>query len=307
MNGIRQRATALGLALALMLGGVMAQAQTGTPPAGDAQAAAEKRAASLHPQQGHVALSQAHATLDLGQAYDFYGPDDARTIIVELWNNPPTAADGVLGMVLPAGKSPLSDAWGAVITYDLSGHVDDGDANDTDYAEILDNLKKAVESRNPDRVAKGYQAMHLSGWAEYPRYNPATHSVVWAQDLAFDGEAAHGLNYDLRTLGRNGVLSVNFVSSMARLPEIREAAASFANHAAFDPGARYADYDPSIDKKAEYGVGGLVAAGLGVALAKKLGLLALFVKFIKPLSFVVIAFVAVLRRRIGGLFRRGGE
>jgi uncharacterized membrane-anchored protein len=294
-------------ALALMLDGVMVVAQTATPAADDAQAVAERRAASLHPQQGHIVLRDARATLDLGQAYDFYGPDDARTIIVELWNNPPSVADGVLGMVMPAGKSPLSDAWGAVVTYDPSGHVDDGDANDTDYAEILESLKKATEERNADRIAKGYQATHLSGWAEYPQYNPVTHSVVWAQDLAFEGEEGHGLNYDLRTLGRNGVLSVNFVSSMARLPEIRAAAASFADHAAFDPGARYADYDPSIDKKAEYGVGGLVAAGLGVVLAKKLGLLALFVKFIKPLSFAVIAFVAVLRKRIGGMFRRGGE
>ena len=294
-------------ALALMLNGVMAAGQSATPAADDAQAMAEKRAASLHPQTGHVALRDAHATLDLGQVYDFYGPDDARTIIVELWHNPPSVGQGVLGMVLPAGKSPLSDAWGAVVTYDASGHVDDADANDTDYAEILDSLKKGTEERNPDRIAKGYQATHLSGWAEYPRYNPATHTVVWAQDLAFEGEAAHGLNYDLRTLGRNGVLSVNFVSSMARLPEIRTAAASFAAHAAFDTGARYADYDPSIDKKAEYGVGGLVAAGLGVVLAKKLGLLALFVKFIKPLSFAVIALFAVLRKRIGGLFRRGGE
>lgn len=277
-------------------------------PANDAaQAADEKRAAALHPQQGHVILRDAHASLDLGQAYDFYGADDARTIIVDLWKNPPTSADGVLGMVLPAGKSPLSDAWGAVVSYDASGHVADDDAADTDYAEILDSMKKATEGRNADRTAKGYQATHLSGWAEYPKYNPTTHSVVWAQDLAFDGEAAHGLNYDLRTLGRNGVLSVNFVSSMARLPEIREAAASFATHAAFDSGARYADYDPSIDKKAEYGVGGLVAAGLGVAVAKKLGFLALFVKFIKPLSIAVIAVFVALRKRIGGLFRRGGE
>jgi len=292
---------------ALMFDGVMAAAQSAAPPVEDAQGVAEKRAAALHPQQGHVALGEAHASLDLGQAYDFYGPEDARTIIVELWHNPPAVADGVLGMVLPAGKSPLSEAWGAVVTYDASGHVDDADANDTDYAEILDSLKKATEERNPDRIAKGYQATHLSGWAEYPRYNPATHSVVWAQDIAFEGEEGHGLNYDLRTLGRNGVLSINFVSTMARLPEIRAAAASFADHAAFDPGARYADFDPSIDKKAEYGVGGLVAAGLGVVLAKKLGLLALFVKFIKPLSFAVIALIAVLRRRIGRLFRRGGE
>ena len=66
---------------------------------------------SLKPQQGKVALPEAKATLDLGAAYDFYGPTDARAILVNVWGNPPENADGVLGLVMPAGKSPLTDAW----------------------------------------------------------------------------------------------------------------------------------------------------------------------------------------------------
>ena len=42
----------------------------------------------------------AKAALDLETTYDFCGPADARTILVNLWGNPAEIADGVLGMVM---------------------------------------------------------------------------------------------------------------------------------------------------------------------------------------------------------------
>ena len=270
-------------------------------------AQAMKVAETLKPQRGKVSLPEAHVTLDLGTAYDFYGPDDAKKILVDVWANPPEAASGVLGLVMPAGQSPVSDSWGAVLTYEATGYVEDSDAQEADFNAILEDLKTASEESNKERVAAGYPALHVAGWAESPKYDPRTHSVVWARDLLVDGNPEHTLNYDLRTLGRNGVLSVNFIAGMKQLPEIRKAAGDFASHASFDAGARYADFDPSIDEKAEYGIGGLVAAGVGVAAAKKLGFLALLAKFLKPILIGVVALFAALARFGKGLFGRGGE
>ncbi|GGY97689.1 hypothetical protein GCM10011614_10950 [Novosphingobium colocasiae] len=259
---------------------------------------------SLHPQQGRIAIDQASATLDLGTAYDFYGRDDARKILVDIWGNPPEAATNVLGIVMPASASPISDGWGAVVTYEDSGFVSDDDAADVDYNELLGQMREGEADRNAERKRQGYTGIHLAGWAEQPKYDPATHSVIWAQDLTFDDTQAHTLNYDVRTLGRKGVLSINFVSSMAQLPSIRQAAHAFTAHAAFDPGARYADYDASTDKKADYGVAGLIAAGVGVAAAKKLGFLAILLKFLKPILLAVVAGFAFLRKRVMALFGR---
>jgi hypothetical protein len=86
---------------------------------------------------------------------------------------------------------------------------------------------------------------------------------------------------------------------MAKLDETRTAAARFARAAEFDQGARYADYMLG-DAKAEYGVAGLVAAGVGVAAAKKLGLLAVILAFGKKFIVLIIAGLALL----GGVFRR---
>ncbi|MBO9519467.1 MAG: DUF2167 domain-containing protein [Porphyrobacter sp.] len=257
---------------------------------------------SLHPRTGTIPLPEAKATLELGDDYLFYGPADAERIIVDAWGNPPTAGDGVLGLVMPAGTTPLSDAWGAVVTYESTGYVSDEDAADADYAAILAELKEGTAANNADRRAEGYPEIEVIGWAEDPKYDKLSHSVVWARDLKFGRDETHALNYDFRSLGRHGVLSINVISSMPELANVRIAARDFASHAHFDAGARYEDFDSTIDRKAEYGIGGLVAAGVGVAAAKKAGLLALLLKFLKPILVGIAVLFGTFFRKVKRLF-----
>ncbi|MEL6738380.1 MAG: DUF2167 domain-containing protein, partial [Pseudomonadota bacterium] len=235
----------------------------------------------LDPKTGKVSLPAANATLDLGADYIFYDADDAREILTVLWGNPPETVQNALGLVMPAGSSPLSDEWGAVVSFEETGYVSDDDAQDTDYDELLASLQKGTEQSNQARMQAGYPEINLVGWAERPVYDRSTHSVVWAQDLAFSDSDVNTLNYDVRSLGRYGVLSLNLVSGMPELPRIREAAKDFAMHASFDEGARYQDFDPSTDSTADYGIAGLIAGGAGAAaLAKKTGFLAVILAFL---------------------------
>ena len=137
---------------------------------------------------------------------------------------------------------------------------------------------------------------------------PATVIRGACHEIKFSDAETDTLNYDVRSLGRSGVLSVNMISAIPHLAEVKAAAHAFAGHAAFDPGARYTDFNPDLDKQAEYGVGGLVAAGAGVLIAKKLGLLAIFGKivfgFLKPILLGILALVAVFKNRIMALFGR---
>ena len=48
-----------------------------------------KLAKGLKPQHGKIALPAAKASLDLGTAYDFYGPADAKTILIDIWATRP--------------------------------------------------------------------------------------------------------------------------------------------------------------------------------------------------------------------------
>lgn len=265
--------------------------------------------AGLHPRTGDVPIVEAKATLHLGDSYYFLGPDDARKILVDAWHNPPSAAEGVLGLVFEKGKDFMDpDAWSAVVTYEADGYVSDEDARTADYAALLTQLKDAQEQANTARKEQGYAALHLVGWAQQPTYDATSHSVVWAKTLHADDESGNGLNYDVRLLGRFGVLSLNMLSDMNHLDSVRAAAAGLSQAVTFDSGARYADFVPDVDKKAGYGIAGLVAAGVGVAAAKKLGFLALALGFGKKfIALILVAFAAVGRFVMGLFGKRKAE
>ena len=258
--------------------------------------------AQLHPRTGRIAIPEAQATLDLGDKYLFYGAEDAKRILAEAWGNRPDESS-VLGLVMPAGTTPFSDAWGAVVTFEPTGYVEDGDARDADYAAMMTEMQEASVAANEERRTAGYPAVNVFGWAQVPSYDSVAHSVVWARELAFEGEGVNSLNYDLRTLGRTGVLSINLVTTMPEISKMRAVAGDFAQLAAFDAGARYDDFNPDTDEAAGYGIAGLVAGGVGLAVAKKAGLLVLLLKFIKPIliGLVVLfgAFAGRIRKLVG--------
>ena len=251
---------------------------------------------------GEVILKGAPARLQVSDAFDFYDKAGARKILEDIWGNPPD--DTVLGMIFPAGVSPVDAAWGAVLTYEASGYVRDDDAAAVDYAELLQDMQKATREANKERTRLGYATVELRGWAERPRYEAGTHRLYWAKDLVFsDSEGAGTLNYDMRLLGRGGVLSINFIGAIEALEEVRAAAPDVLAMAAFNPGQTYADFQPG-DKTAGYGVAALIAGGAGAAVLKKAGLLTVVLAFLKKGWILIPLALGGLWRMITGLFRR---
>lgn len=263
-------------------------------------------AASLHPRQGQVGLPEAHASLNLGTTYDFLGPAEAKRVLVEAWGNPPDSVKEVLGMILPHGKSFIDADWGAVITYDQTFYVSDKAAAKSDYDKLLKDMQSGEADANAERRKAGFQPVHLVGWAEAPSYDRAHHDLVWAREIQFEGESPNTLNYDVRHLGRAGVLSLNVIATMPQLAQVHEAAREVAAAAEFDPGARYADHEAS-DKRADYGLVGLVAAGAGLAVAQKAGLLGLLVILAKKGLVVIFAGGAAIAAWFRRLFGRSAK
>ncbi|MBW8304288.1 MAG: DUF2167 domain-containing protein [Brevundimonas sp.] len=300
------------LALGLLTATAVTAAPSPVQPTAEQQAEVRRMEAlldSLDPQKGDISLPGAKATLALGEAYYFLGADDARRVLTEGWGNPPSVVEGVIGMVFPAGKSPLDDTWGAVITWVGDGYVSDTDAASIDYADLLGQLKAGEEEQNRALVAEGYAASTLVGWAQQPSYDPARHNLIWAKEIAFAGSSENTLNYDVRVLGREGVLSMNIIAQMSDLASIGGEATKLMNTASFQAGAQYSDYQEGVDKKAAYGVGGLIAGGAALAVAKKAGLLGILLLFLKK-GWVVIAIAGTaVWRWLSNLTRgrRGGE
>jgi uncharacterized membrane-anchored protein len=259
---------------------------------------------NLHKQTGDVAIPAAHAVMHLGTRYYFLGPDEAKRVLTDIWGNPPSAVGHVLGMILPADKSVVENGWGAVVTYQDSGYVPDTDASSQDYDKVLDDLREGEATDNEARKKAGYPELHVVGWAQQPSYDKASHALIWARDLKSSDSTIDGLNYDVRSLGRHGVLSLNIVWDMPHLTEVRAAAADLGKAAGFEKGSAYADYDKSVDKTAEYGLAGLVAAGVGAVAVKKLGILAIMLGFGKKLFVLVAIGAAAAWKRIKRLFVR---
>ncbi|NIJ20966.1 putative membrane-anchored protein [Sphingomonas naasensis] len=281
--------------------GEAAAASPGLPPA---MVALEK---SLHPQSGDVRIPEAKAVLHLGDRYYFLPAAEAKRVLVEAWHNPPETGDGVLGLVLAKDTTIFDNVWGAVISYEDTGHVDDADARSQDYGTVLKGMQDGTEQQNADRKQAGYPAMHLVGWAQPPSYDGVNHSLIWARELAVEGDPANGLNYDVRLLGRTGVLSLNMLASMKDIGDVRSAAQSFGRSVSFEPGGGYSDFNASTDKAAEYGLAGLVAGGVAVGVAKKVGLLAIFLKFGKVILLGVAAFGAAAWGAVRKFFGRKDE
>lgn len=296
--------------LALAAAFVLPPALHAQPAPANGQESAESRIRNisqrLHPITGDIRIAQANAVLHLGQDYYFLPAAEARIVLTEAWDNPPEIARNVLGMVFPAGRTFADDTWGAVITYEASGYVNDTDAASVNYDELLVTLRGDEAAINAERARQGFPATHLVGWAQQPLYDPRAHSVVWAQNVQFAGQGENSLNYDVRLLGRRGVLSLNMVTIMSKLAETREAARRLAAAAEFNAGERYADYRPG-DQVAEYGIAGLIAAGVGATVAKKMGLIAIILAFGKKAIIFIIAGIALFWRRIRRLFGGGDE
>lgn len=255
---------------------------------------------TLRPQSGDIILRGGLATLHVPRDFDFYDAADAETILVDIWGNPPGQA--VLGMLMPSAYSPLDwESWAVTIDYIEDGYVSDADAADIDYADLLRDMKSEVRNANRERVDAGYGSIELVGWAEPPRYDAADKKLYWAKELRFDGSSETTLNYEIRALGRRGVLNMTFIAATSQLAEINAARDSVLGMAEFNEGNRYADFDPELDKVAAYGVGALVAGKV----AAKAGLLGAALLLLKKFGIFLLIGLAAFGRKLKGFF--GGK
>lgn len=260
-----------------------------------AQAAIEKFLASLHFKDGKIDLPGGIATLNLPSSFRYLDPQDTEGVLTEAWGNPP--GNSSLGMIVPTNTSLLSaEGWGVIITYDEDGHVKDDDADSIDYKELLEDMQKATQEANEERKKQGYDTLTLVGWAESPHYDKDTHKLYWAKELASEHATQHSLNYNIRVLGRQGVLVLNGVAGMSQIGQIRQEMQKVIAFTEFTSGNTYTDFNSSTDKTAAYGIAALVAGGAAAKMGLFAKLLALLLAFKKFVILGAIALAAGIKK-----------
>jgi uncharacterized membrane-anchored protein len=209
----------------------------------------------------------------------------------------------LLGLVFPQAEGD-ADGWFITIRFEDAGYVKDDDARDWNADELLKSYREGTEASNEERKAMGALPIEILGWAEKPAYDAQTHRLAWAMSSREKGAPAdepQGVNYNTYVLGREGYITMNLVTGLAQLPAHKPAAQNLLAALNFVDGKRYADFNGSTDKVAEYGLAALV---VGVA-AKKLGLIAMGGLFLAKFAKVILLGLAVFGAGAVKLFKRG--
>jgi uncharacterized membrane-anchored protein len=240
-----------------------------------------------------VDLGKDLAEIALPETVAFAGPADTKKLL-ELMGNIPKGSE--LGLIVPKAED---QGWFIVFRFDGIGLVKDDDADKIDADGLLASIKEGTQAANEERKKRGAGTIEVIGWAEPPRYDAKSHNLTWAI-LGKNDDGTEIVNYNVRVLGRKGVMEVKLVESadkyVAAKPAVEGVLAAFN----YKAGKTYAEWVPG-DKVAEYGLTALVAAGAGAA-AVKTGLLAGLWKVVAKAGKLIVLAVLGLFGAIGKLF-----
>ena len=246
-------------------------------------------------ERGLIDLDNGVAHINVPIGYKYLDAEQSNTILTDYWGNPPSET---LGMLFPENSTLIGDdfIYAVEISYMKDGYIDDSDAKDIDYDDLLDEMKEDTRLESIERVKMGYDAVEFVGWASEPFYDEMTKKLHWAQEIKFDNSDINTLNYNIRVLGRKGFLNLNVIGEMPVLPKVKNDVNAILESVEFNEGYRYSDFNPDIDEVAAYGIGGLIA---GKVLAKA-GFFAVLLKFWKFIAIGAVAVFAGLKKRIFG-------
>lgn len=242
---------------------------------------------------GCIALPACHAQIEVPEGFLFLDEPQARKLLVDYWDNPESKISDLLGVLVPCDNECFYQINVAfVITYDNCGYIKDSDANSVDYDELLGNMQESYKERNKS-LPEEYRST-IKGWTVPPHYDQLNHALIWARTLEF--MSGMTVNYDMRILGKDGLVSINAVVSPENVNEVVSLESTMVQSIRFDKGYAYFDFNPNRDRVSDWTIGGLVAGGI---LAKsgalsKLGILLL--KFWKIIAVGAVGIAAGIKK-----------
>lgn len=208
------------------------------------------------------------AEINVPGNYHFASGDDTRKLM-ELFGNQPT--DREVGYI-----APKTDEWFMIFEFDETGYIKDDEKNSLDADKILQGFKDGDKEANKWRREQNLPELDIIGWHKKPAYDPVTNNLEWA--TIYQSEGQKGINYNIRYLGRKGVMEVVIVADEKNLVKTVASAKKILSSYAFSAGNKYSEFRDG-DKIAEYGLAALVGGG-ALAVAAKSGLLQKFWKLI---------------------------
>lgn len=257
---------------------------------------------TLHYKTGTISLGNGVAKIQVDNGFRFLEADEAEYVLTELWGN--LKGTKQLGMLFPPNANATSgEGFAYLVEYEAIGYVKDKDADKIDYEDLLKDMKEGQTKANEERAKLGLETMDVIGWAAKPYYDKEKKMLYWAKEFKVSGQEENSLNYDIRILGRKGVLTLSAIATMNQLDSVSKRSDQVLSMVEFNPGNKYSDFDSKTDEIAAWTIGGLVA---GKILAKA-GFFALILKNIKLIVLGIVAFGGGIWRFITGRRKKEEE
>ncbi|SFS31966.1 DUF2167 domain-containing protein [Lutibacter maritimus] len=251
---------------------------------------------SFNYEYGTISLKNNIGKIIIPNGFKYLNIEQSERVLTDLWGNP-KYTDMTLGLILPENQGIMDDnGYVFNIQYDEIGYVEDDDANKIDYDELLTQIQDDSKEENKERIKEGYEPINIIGWASKPYYDKSKKILHWAKEIKFGDQEINTLNYNIRILGRKGVLVLNAIATIPDLTYVQNDIPKVLDIVQFSEGNKYADFDSSIDDVAAWTIGGLVAGKV----LTKVGFFALILKFWKIILIAVAAFFKPLMN----LFRK---
>jgi len=212
---------------------------------------------TLQYRYGVIPIANGIAQLTIPAGFKFLNAEQSKHIISEVWHQSPQP--DLAGMLFPESGDPLNkNSYAVIINYEPRGFVRDLDAGKIDYDKVLQNLQRDEEDDNAERKTMGYPSVHLVSWVQKPLYNKASNELYWAKEILVGNAGAHILSYNIRVLGRNGIITMSAEGPTDDLALMNSDMAKVQHIASFTNGNRYTDFDVHTDKVAAWTIGTLV-------------------------------------------------
>ncbi len=214
--------------------------------------------ASFEWRAGTIILEDGVASLNLAPSHKFLHYDQAYHLLVEVWNNPPGLTEGLAGVVIPADAGVYDDRPAYLIYHEWSGYISDTEAQSIDYDAKLKDMIRADSADNEQRRALGYDGLQLIGWAKAPYYDPERKALHWAKEMVSDRSELNVLNYNVKLLGRRGILTVNAITTMDHLDAVQDELPAILEMLRYNDGYRYDQFDPRTDSRSDTSLSALI-------------------------------------------------
>lgn len=258
------------------------------------QATFKKQADSLNQvlkfHSGKLRFSDQSIRMKVPDGHYFIEPDQARYILENIWGNIPD--EEVLGMIVRSDFVPsnINNDYSFVISYAPIGYVSSEKQKEFDHLELLNNIREQLQEANEKRLEQGFNALQVENWVMIPYFDDYKKALYWATELKVNGSDESLVNYNLRLLGKNGVLKINAVGTMDQLPAIKKVLPFILSQSEFMKGFRHSDQANPVSSENNWQLEELISG------KQQKSMLSAFPKPIAAGSLLMIGTIFFIRR-----------